>query len=167
MHVTTLEQQLKEVFENFSTPLTTLSTTAINAPPKEGNWTIAQVAKHIVLATTGIPDQKCKEADRPVDQFEPSIRDTFLGKQKMQSQEFLTPEKKSYELETLLSELKNNREGLLKIVKEKDLNQVCLDIALPGWGYLTRYEWIKLNIYHVKRHTQQLLKLMNAGSTSF
>jgi|SRR3954471_21435501 hypothetical protein len=162
-----LQQQLTEVFETFIAEFSTISTQRINAEPKVGSWTIGQLGQHVVLATIGIGDEKNKSTDRPADQFEQSIRETFLDyTQKFKSPEFIVPEKREYKKEELLTQLKNNEEELINIVKEKKLDHLCLDIELPGWGNLTRYEWIKLIIYHVQRHTQQLKKLKQSFDTA-
>lgn len=158
-----LQQQLINVFDNFITPFDEISSEFINATPKVGNWTIGQLGQHVVLASAGLPDQKNKPANRPADQFEKSIRDTFLDyTQQFKSPDFIDPEKKAYDKEALLTALKNNKALLLNIVKQDSLDHACLDVELPGWGHLTRYEWIKLIIYHVKRHTVQLKKLQDS-----
>lgn len=157
-----LQQQIADVFESFITLLSPLSSEIINASPKQGSWTIGQLAQHVILATSGVPDTKSKPAGRPYDQLEPSIKGTFLNYElKMQSPEFIAPEKRKYEREELLTALKKNKLELADIIKEKDLTELCLDMELPNWGYLTRFEWIKLITYHVERHTQQLKKLKN------
>lgn len=157
---TDLEKQLTKVFENFISEFNKVSPELVNAEQKPGSWTIGQLAQHIILATAGIPDGKNKQSDRPADQLEPSIRETFLDyTRKFEAQEFITPEKKNYDKEALQSKLKNNQELLLQIIKGKELDYLCLDMELPGWKYLTRYEWIKLIIYHVERHIKQLKRL--------
>lgn len=160
MDTITLKQQLQEVFENFISGLSPLTSHIINKQPLQGTWTIGQLAQHVVLATSGLGDEKTKPADRPYNQFESSIRETFLGKEKFQAPEFIDPEKKNYALQDLIAALRSNRNELLKGTEEKELTALCLDIELPGWGYLTRYEWLKLIIYHVQRHTEQLKKLI-------
>lgn len=160
MYTTTLEQQIHQVFEHFIDELSSFPTDLLNKDPKAGNWTIGQLAQHVVLATAGLGDEKTKPVDRPYDQLEDSIRETFLlSKEKFQAPEFINPEKKNYQLQDLLRDLRANHELLISTIHKKDLSVLCLDIELPGWGYLTRFEWLKLIIYHVKRHTMQLEKL--------
>lgn len=158
-----LQQQLIQVFDNFITPFHAVAPEFINATPKVGTWTIGQLGQHVALASAGLPDQKNKAANRPADQFEKSIRDTFLDyTQQFKSPEFIDPEKKPYDKEVLLTALKNNKTLLLNIIKNEPLEYACLDVELPGWGHLTRYEWIKLIIYHVERHIKQLEKLQHS-----
>lgn len=155
-----LQKQIMEVFDNFNTLFETVRAELINAEPMQGSWTIGQLGQHVALATAGLPDKENKKADRPVNQFEPSIRETFLSDtQKFKSPEFIMPEKKNYEKKILLTTLENNKELLLRISNEEPLDHLCLGVELPGWGCLTRYEWLKLIIYHVQRHTWQLQKL--------
>ena len=157
-----LQKELTKVFDNFISLLGTIAPELMNAEPKTGSWTIGQLGQHILLATTGLPDRKNKPADRPADQFEKNIREIFLDdSKKFKSPEFIEPEKRKYEKELLLSTLEKNRSVLLKIVREEHLDNLCLDAEFPGCGYLTRYEWIKLNIYHMQRHLKQLEKLKN------
>ncbi|HSH68145.1 MAG TPA: DinB family protein [Bacteroidia bacterium] len=157
-----LQQQLIDAFENFTSPLHALSNETLNAKPEQGTWTLGQLVQHIVLATSGLPDKETKTASRPSDQLEPSIRETFLESQeKFTSPEFITPAKKEYDCASLITNLHKNENDLLAIIKEKDLNQLCMDIELPGWGNLTRLEWIKLITYHIQRHTKQLKNLLN------
>lgn len=161
MDTTTLKQQLGEVFEQFISILSPLSNELINKQPLQGNWTIGQLAQHVMLATSGLGDEKTKPCNRPYDQYEPSIRETFLiSKEKFQAPEFITPGKRNYDLTELITALKLNRDTLLLAADKKDLTVLCLDIELPGWGHLTRYEWLKLIIYHVQRHTAQLKNLI-------
>lgn len=155
-----LQERLSEVFDKFNSELSTVSTEILNAKPKLGTWTIGQLAQHIMLGTAGLPDKKNRQPERAPDQFETSIREVFLNdKEKYESPAFMDPEKKTYQKEELLSKLKNNREVLLKSIKEEKLEFLCLDEEVTGWKYLTRYEWIKLIIYHMQRHTKQLKKL--------
>jgi hypothetical protein len=114
----------------------------------------------MMLGTAGLPDKKNELPERAPDQFETSIREVFLNdKEKYNSPEFMYPEKKPYQKEELLNQLKSNEELLLKSIRKEKLEYLCLDEEVPGWKYLTRYEWIKLIIYHMQRHTKQLKKL--------
>lgn len=167
MQKTPLENEIDQVFDHFLSPIKTLSDDLINEKPRVGNWTIGQLIRHVVLATAGLGDEKTKAADRPFDQLEPSIRETFLNSnEKFQSPEFITPEERTYHLDELLEDLKSNRDQLLKAIREKNLSELCLDVELPVWVHLTRFEWLKLIIYHVQRHTEQLKKLVLAQQES-
>ena len=163
MDTTHLQQQISEVFDNFIKSLSQLSNETLNTEPKQGTWTIGQLAQHVILATSGLPDTKTKPAERKYDQLEQEIKDVFLNfEMKATSPGFIAPEKKMYTMEYVLTQLKKNKIILLSILKEKELTELCLDVALPNWGNLTRYEWIKLIIYHVQRHTVQLKKLQDS-----
>lgn len=156
----TLQKKITDVFDNFNTLFEKIEPELINAEPKVGSWTIGQLGQHVALATMGLPDKKNKPADRPTDQFEQSIKETFLDhSQKFESPEFIAPLKKKYDQKSILVVLESNKELLLRIIKEEQLDHLCLGTELPGWGHLTRYEWIKLIIYHLQRHIQQLQKL--------
>lgn len=158
-----LQKQITDVFDSFYSVFNKVSTEFINAEPNVGSWTIGQLGQHVTLASAGLPDQKNESANRPADQFENSIRETFLDhSQKFKSPDFIDPERKLYNKEALLETLKSNKDVLLNIVKKQPLEYVCKDVEFPGWGNLTRYEWIKLIIYHMRRHTTQLIKLQES-----
>ena len=160
MDATQLQQQITEVFDHFSKLLSQLSEEILNNPPKQGSWTIGQLAQHVTLATSGLPDTQTRPAERKPDELEPAIKEIFLNfEKKAISPEFISPEKKIYKKDSLLEELQQNKISLLKSIKEKEMSDLCMDMELPGLGKLTRYEWIKLVIYHVQRHTVQLKKL--------
>jgi hypothetical protein len=155
-----LEQQLQQIFEQLITRIARLTNDAINKEPQQGNWTIGMLIQHVVLATAGLGDTHTKPADRAYDQYEGSIKETFTSPAKFQSPEFITPSKKQYDVQELLNELRVHRDELVTSIREKDLSLQCMDIEAPGWGYLTRYEWLVLIIYHVQRHTEQLKNLI-------
>ena len=98
-----------------------------------------------------------KPAERPYDKWVPEIKSTFLDfEATYPSPPFLIPEHTSYKKEDLLNGLKKNLSDQIRAAEKGDLTQLHLDIELPGWGHLTGYEWMKLMIYHVQRHTEQL-----------
>lgn len=160
MDTSHLQQQLTEAFDHFIKPFSGLSNETVNDKPKQGSWTIGQLAQHVVLATSGVPDGSTKPANRKMDQLEQEIIATFTNQEvKFTSPEPLEPEKKQYDRDQLLKQLERNKLTLINVLKEKELSELCLDMELPVWGYLTRYEWIKLITYHTERHVRQLEKL--------
>jgi hypothetical protein len=152
-----LNQALTAAFDNFIEALSRFDETAVNEIPFAGSWTPAQVARHIILATDGLPDGKIKPADRPFDSLLPKIRPWWEDfTKKLESPKPFVPDKKSHSKEELLSELKRIRDKDLNIVAAKDLTVICLDSELPSIGYLTRYEWLEFIRIHLRRHTFQL-----------
>ncbi|HEY3404099.1 MAG TPA: DinB family protein, partial [Ohtaekwangia sp.] len=122
-----------------------------------GSWTPAQVAVHMLMASDGVPDATTKPLDREVDQYLPAIRPWWEDlAQKFRSPGVLLPDDQPRIKSELLSDLHRVREKDLKIVSEEDLTLICLDIELPGIGYLTRYEWLWFIQMHLKRHSFQL-----------
>ncbi len=45
------------------------------------------------------------------------------------------------------------------MANSKDLSVVCLDMELPTFGHLTRYEWLRFMMVHALRHTIQIEKI--------
>jgi hypothetical protein len=39
---------------------------------------------------------------------------------------------------------------------------LCMEFDFPGFGHLTRYEWLKFIVFHTQRHIHQLKQIKNA-----
>lgn len=154
------EVVLKEIEDRFSklkSILSAFSDEELNRVPFDGSWTAGQVAEHIIKSASGIPDEKTAPADRPFDEKISAIRDMFLDmNSKSKAMPFLQPEQSHYRLEELLSTFNRLQDQHLNWAKEKDLEPLCMDMELPIFGYLTRYEWIRFIMVHLQRHTMQL-----------
>lgn len=122
-----------------------------------GCWTVGQLADHVIKATAGIPDVKIKAPERSPDQQIGIIKSVFLNfEMKYRSPEFIIPGNGPFDKQQLLSELNGNKQRNIKTAETTDLTALCVDFELPHFGYLTRYEWLKLIIYHTQRHSKQL-----------
>jgi hypothetical protein len=154
-----LMSEIKESLSGFIELYATLDEKRINDSPGEGIWSAGELGQHVVLATQGGMQVKTKSADRPYDKWVDDIRKTFLDfDSKFKSPSFLVPEHTSYSKDGILRALKHNLQIQLQTAQHQDLTKVNTEIELPGWGALTGYEWMKLMIYHVQRHTVQLKK---------
>lgn len=160
----TLEQALTKAFDNFIAAFSAFNETRINTQPAPGQWTPAQVAMHIILATDGVPDGKTKATDREPDFYLARIRPWWEDlNQKFTAPEPLEPDSKVYAKDKLLDELSRVRKKDLDILATQDLTMVCMDFELPTIGYLTRYEWLWFIEMHLKRHTFQLRNILEVS----
>ncbi len=156
-----LQQALTAAFDDFIKAFTAFDESRINARRVPGEWTPVQVASHIIMATDGVPDGTTKALDRGIDSYLPLIRPWWedLSK-KFQSPESLKPNDQPRSRQDVLAELDRVRKKDLHILEMKDLTMICLDLELPGVGYLTRYEWLWFMQMHLRRHTFQLRNLL-------
>src|SRR5688500_18384836 len=84
-------------FDGFITAFDRFTAEQINVVPFEGSWTPAQVAEHIIKATSGLPDNKTAPADRSADAKVAEIESVFLNFDiKMKSPEFVLPGNKEF-----------------------------------------------------------------------
>jgi hypothetical protein len=144
-------------FDEFITTFSSFEEDEINRKPFADSWTPAQVVLHIIMATDGVPDTATKPLDRDVDFYLPMIRPWWEDlNQKFNSPQPLLPDETPRSKEELLAELQRVREKDLRIVSHEHLTPICLDLELPGIGYLTRYEWLWFIQMHLNRHRFQL-----------
>ncbi|MEO5978780.1 MAG: DinB family protein [Chryseolinea sp.] len=126
---------------------------------RPGAWTIGQLGWHVVKATRDMTNAPTRKADRKFDKYVEDIEDVFMNDNvRLTAPEALVPEDRTYTVEEVLKALRHNKAAALNIIREKDLTEQVMINELPGWGYLTRYEWAKLMVYHVTRHTKQLVE---------
>ena len=142
--------------DNFKTAIQQHSD--INKKRADGGWSVGEIADHIVKSTqTDLGETK--KTDRPYDQLAASIRDLFLNFQlKFTAAPELQSDRKRYSVEELFSMLDRNRDNILKMIKNDDLTETFVDIQLPGWGALTKFEWLVLFESHIIRHTNQVIE---------
>ena len=125
---------------------------------RPGAWTIGQLAWHVVKATRDMSGSPTQKSNRAYDKYVHQIEDVFLNDNvRLIAPEALIPELRKYTVAEVVGQLRSNLEAGKKIIRTKDLTEQVTDNELPGWGYLTRYEWVMLMIYHVTRHTGQLV----------
>jgi hypothetical protein len=160
-----------EVNRTYTVLLETFSSVApaqIDIIPFEGSWTAGQLAEHIIKAGTGMPQflrGTTKPTERqPEEKVEP-VKALFLNFDiKMKSPDFILPKQTVHQKDAQLRELENIQKGILEAVSTLDLTVACLDSELPGFGELTRKEWIYFNAFHTQRHTRQLKNILAALS---
>jgi methyl halide transferase len=150
-----LKEQIHTAFENFKTAIR--QHTDINKKRADGGWTVGEIGNHIIKST-GSDFGRTKKTERPYNQHAAAIRDLFLDfTAKLSAARVLEPDEKKYSLMELFTSLDYNKEMLFKMIDKDDLTEICIDIELPVWGSLTKYEWLLLIENHTIRHTRQVV----------
>lgn len=159
--ITVLAEQVEKAFANFAATLSLFTASQLNELAT-GKWTAGQVAQHIIKATAGIPDTQVQKATRVYDEQVENISALFLNMEiKMQAPDFIIPEERTYGVNEQLHELENNKTWLLRIISCKPMDELCMDVELPVFGFLTRYEWMQFIRFHIQRHHIQLKNILS------
>lgn len=149
-----LKQKIETVFAGFKTAIQLH--TDINKKRADGGWTVGEIAGHIVKGTQ-VDLGVAKKTERPYDLHAASIKGLFLNFQlKFPAAPILQPDSKQYSTGELFSLLDANKANILRMIEQEDLTETCIDIQLPVWGTLTKYEWLVLFENHIIRHTKQI-----------
>jgi len=155
-----LVQEIKKTYGALLHTLSLFSDHQIDVVPFEGSWTAGQVAEHLLKGGFSTGDffrQNVKPSERPPDAAVEGIKNFFLDfTTKSQSMEFLRPVQTVHDKRTLLQQLEKQQNDYVDAAQHLDLSYLCLGMKLPGADYLTRMEWIYLNVYHTQRHIRQL-----------
>ena len=152
-----LSEEINKTHDDFIGMISKFNHEDLNAIPFAGSWTAGQVADHIIKSTDGIPDNNTRRVDRVPDEQVDAIKSTFLDfTAKFQAPEFVVPDGGPFETSSIIAELQRIKKQNVAIALTRDLTELCVDFALPGSGYLTRYEWLKFTVYHTQRHIHQL-----------
>jgi uncharacterized damage-inducible protein DinB len=152
-----LEAEMTTTMDTVINLLSTQNDATFQKHIRPGAWTIGQLAWHVVKASRDMSNSPTRKSDRPYNKFVDAIEDVFLNDNvRLIAPEALIPEDRIYTVDEVVKALRENKEAALRVIREKDLTEQVIDNELPGWGFLTRYEWAKLVVYHVTRHTNQL-----------
>lgn len=153
-------QEIEETFSRLYTAISKFSEEQFNTIPFEGSWTAGQVSEHIIKSISGVPDQTTQSSDRPFDEKIEAVRKMFLDfNLKFKTAKFLEPTKSFHDIEETLQHLQRLKELHLHTANTKDLTVLCVDMELPVFGYLTRYEWLRFMMVHALRHTIQIERI--------
>jgi len=160
-----LLNDLDQSEQEFYTTLAAFQPLQVNYIPFEGSWTAGQVAEHILLAESGIPETvlgTTEETDRPVAQYVPVIESIFLDfTAKYSAPEFIIPSAGPHDQQQLLDAFKAERAAIREIAANEDLTLTCTDFEFPQIANLTRWEWLQFVLCHSKRHTRQLRNIFD------
>lgn len=105
-----LLRDLDQSEQEFYAALASFQPDQVNHVPFEGSWTAGQVAEHILLAESGIPETvlgSTEETNRPVGQYVPVIESIFLDfTARYQAPEFIIPSPGPHDQRQLLEAFK-------------------------------------------------------------
>src|SRR5688572_7956116 len=162
-----LVKSITEVYNEFINYLELFTEEQINELPFPDSWTAGQVTEHIIKATGGIPDKYTGPPDRAFDKKVNEMESVFLDfNAKFKSPDFIVPGNGPFNKSALIKTLNDIRAKHIHNIKEADLTAVCLNFELPTIGTMTRYEWYRFIIAHMKRHLFQLKNIFTALATS-
>jgi hypothetical protein len=156
---TALVKNTRDTFSELDNILFAFSEEQLNTVPFKDSWTAGQVAEHTISALSGLPrlmGSPAETTDRDPAEKIKGIEDLFMNFNiKMQSPDFILPSAGPHQKESLLRSVEGSKKAMEEAL-EKDLTLGCNGVELPGFGKLTRLEWIHFFLAHTQRHTQQL-----------
>ncbi len=140
-----------------------------NTTPSYGGWTAGQVAEHLLLSAgvvEVIAGRTSATTDRQPDANLSTIAGIFLDfTTKLQSPDFIIPAAGVHDKEDLQNKTKIVWDKIGEGVRLLDLSAICLDFEFPGFGTLTRLEWLWFYVWHTQRHLHQLRNIHAAVAT--
>jgi uncharacterized protein YndB with AHSA1/START domain len=133
-----------------------------NTVPYKGSWTPAQLLRHLLKSVSGIGpliEKPGKPAERDARQRILELKQNFLDiTKKMQSPEFIVPEKMHFNKESLINDFEAALSPLTRL-KEINLNELITGLPL---GPITKLEIIHFIFYHLQRHLIQMKRITEA-----
>ncbi|WP_118972233.1 DinB family protein [Taibaiella koreensis] len=154
-----LQQSVRNTFNDLTGLLSGLDQEQIDRLPTQG-WSAGQVTEHIIKASSGMSglfNGPCEPARRQPDEQVQPLRELFLNRDiKMQSPDFILPTDKDHPKERIIASLKDISLELDGLAGSMDLDWVCSQPEFPGFGQLTRREWLNFVLFHTQRHTEQI-----------
>lgn len=155
-----LPSQIKPTFEAITAAIGTFSKEDFNTVPFDKSWTAGQVAQHVKLSIDGMPElftAETEASNRDADEKVKMIRDVFLDfDKKYDSPESIFPEDKFYEPQGFVSFFSNYSRELAELVARLDMSEICLGFEIPGFGPMTRLEFLSFVLFHTQRHVRQM-----------
>jgi hypothetical protein len=132
--------------------------TQIDTVPFEGSWTAGQIAEHLSKAVSAdVLYGNVTPTHRSPDEKSPAIRDMFLNFDiKMTAPDFVQPSAHVHNKKDILQHAAQTWANIREAVRQLDLSATCITFELPGFGLLTRLEWVRFMLYHTQRHIHQL-----------
>ena len=158
-----LQYQITRTFSDVTIVLAAFPGDAINQVPFEGSWTPAQVAEHMIKSlsrASALFNGPTEETKRNAAEKVKLIEDMFLNMEtKFKSPDFILPGTDIHTKEELTGTFTILEKELLEL-SSLDLSLTCTKAEFPGFGYLTRNEWIHFYLAHTRRHTHQLKNIL-------
>jgi uncharacterized protein YndB with AHSA1/START domain len=133
-----------------------------NTVPYDGSWTPAQLVRHLLKSVSGIRpliEKPAGAADRDPREKVLPLKQNFLDiTKKMQSPEFIVPEKMWYNKQSLIKEFEAALAPLTRIKSVKG-NELITGLPL---GPTTKLELVHFIFYHLQRHLIQMKRVTEA-----
>lgn len=140
-----------------------LDDTQFNIVPYPKSWTAGQLLQHIIKSVSGIAkalQKDARPADRDPKQRIIELKQTFLDiTHSMESPEFIVPEKKNFEKQSIIKELNQSLSQLKESVEKTDINGLVSGLPM---GPVTKLELLHFVLYHMQRHLIQMKKITSA-----
>ena len=132
----------------------------LNALPYPKSWTAGQLLQHITKSVTAIATALHKDAS-PAER-DPKLRiielkQVFLDiTHTMESPDFIVPEKKNFEKQSIIKELNRSLSKLKESVETTDIYSLVTSLPV---GPVTKIELLHFVLYHMQRHLIQMKKI--------
>lgn len=135
-----------------------------NRPPSYGGWTPGQAVRHIQMSVSGMPallSAPSQERREPINQKVPQIIGVFLNfDQKYQAPGMIQPEEKEFDAHRFQDFFLNWEKSFKEAVAQNDLGYLCTGFELPGFGPMTRLEFVAFTLFHTQRHIDQIRRML-------
>lgn len=159
-----LQQSIRHTFNDLTGLLAGLDQEQIDRKPVQG-WSAGQATEHIIKASsgmTGLFNGPAEPAQRPSDAQIQPLRELFLDRSiKMQSPDFILPTDDAHPKAEMIDTLKGISTELEGLADTMDLDLICSVPEFPGFGLLSRREWLNFVLFHTQRHTEQVRDIVN------
>lgn len=157
----TLKEKLNQNTEALILKIGEIADDQFNVKPDEEAWSPAQVIEHLYRSEFGVPKlfrgETKIEPDRDSGKLIENMRVQFLeSDEKLKAKGVILPGNENWTKEELTSKFRSLREEIALLIDQLEADEVCISFKHPIYGYLTRAEWIHFNIFHTKRHMQQI-----------
>lgn len=149
--------QISKTYNGLTNLIISFSPEEMNMIPFKDSWTAAQVITHITKSNISITQalkMKAKASHRNPDVRVQELKDIFLDfNTKLQSPDFILPEKDVYDKETVFTKLE---QSIARLTEESERVNLSEAIHHPAFGDITKLELLHFVVYHTQRHIHQL-----------
>lgn len=151
---------IEDTFNTLNKTISTINEDQIDINPSDGSWSVGKTAEHILLSTNGIDKlfkENIQKTNGDFDGKIPALRSLFLDFSiKMDAPDEILPKKEKHEKKDILENNEAIKNEIVLAATNLDLSVTCLKYEFPGFGYMTRLEWIYFFLFHTQRHTFQI-----------
>jgi uncharacterized damage-inducible protein DinB len=157
----------KQVHQDF-TQSTQKLLSALNEFPEDhfqssgpnGGWSAAEIAEHIIKSEAGLVKffgEDAESTERDPEQKIELMKEKMLNfQQKFSAPSQVEPNDGPKDRQQLIDKLQDIRQRIAGMIEIEDLTKLLTVFGHPGFGTLTRVEWLYFNIYHAERHVEQV-----------